>query len=68
MLYTWKLSTGHAQSASRPPDEASSDHDLGRLNNLIDAINEEDASSQGPSAHAPSSAQYLKQSFAVSFS
>ena len=26
-----------------------------------------DASSQGPSAHAPSSAQYLKQSFAVSF-
>ena len=66
LLAPWKLFTGHAQLASRSSDETSSDHDLGRLNNLIDAINEQDASSLGPSAHAASSAHHLKQSFAVS--
>jgi len=41
------LFTCHSQTASRSSDEASSDYDLGRFNNLIDAINEEDASRAG---------------------
>ena len=66
LLAPWKLFIGHAQLASRSLDETSSYHDLGTLlNNLIDAINEQDASPR-PSALAASSAMHLKQSFAAS--